>query len=105
MGAVSTHSRTEAAAKTLEGAEQFFVVSTHSRTEAAASNINKFLNSLSVSTHSRTEAAAPALTTICRKGDCFNTQPHGGGCGLAVRDRKANQSFNTQPHGGGCFDF
>ena len=77
---VSTHSRTEAAAKV--GLQQFTKAKfqhTAARRRLLSSCSMNFAAS-SVSTHSRTEAAAIYLHPGLYQFDCFNTQPHGGGC-------------------------
>ena len=48
----------------------------------------------SVSTHSRAEAAATARLQAERNGNCFNTQPRGGGCSLHKKARKISR-LNT----------
>ena len=79
-------------------------VSTHSRTEAAAATPATLANNQKVSTHSRTEAAALILGRAALGRCCFNTQPHGGGCSAPAQGCEVLGScFNTQPHGGGCF--
>ena len=63
-------------------------VSTHSRAEAAASTRNSFRAAEIVSTHSRAEAAASDVDLSRNTGNCFNTQPRGGGCSLPKKARK-----------------
>ena len=106
---VSTHSRAEAAARTIIFDIHAMIVSTHSRAEAAAAySIRSFYDN-QVSTHSRAEAAALLENTTflnmwfqhtaarrrlqkmpCLKVpiSCFNTQPRGGGCSLHKKARK-----------------
>ena len=55
-----------------------------------------------VSTHSRAEAAAATTCINAWQGDCFNTQPRGGGCSVGINQKEMVFGFNTQPRGGGC---
>ena len=55
-------------------------VSTHSRSKAAAANHVAQFVQFAVSTHSRSKAAALAGAAWCRFGHGFNSQPLEGGC-------------------------
>ena len=55
-------------------------VSTHSRTKAAAFLLFVVPISALVSTHSRTKAAAVLIGAGLLQAFGFNTQPHEGGC-------------------------
>ena len=102
-------------------------VSTHGRTEAAAKTSSRLaflIFSFNTQPHG---GGCPNCLRRDNHSCGFNTQPHGGGCTLndvwrikrgkfqhtAARRRlpfRENNnytvtSFNTQPHGGGCFVF
>ena len=99
---VSTHSRAEAAAQSIQYFFDVIAVSTHSRAEAAAHVLSKIAVSNPVSTHSRAEAAAQMMSSERGIYCGFNTQPRGGGCLFAILNQVVQNCFNTQPRGGGC---
>ena len=99
---VSTHSRAEAAAQLGRNPHDIELVSTHSRAEAAALTFFCPLFGCFVSTHSRAEAAASNDCFKNLDGNCFNTQPRGGGCKAITHPHSFIYGFNTQPRGGGC---
>ena len=68
-------------------------VSTHSRTKAAALDQFEDYRKFQVSTHSRTKAAASRRPVEADELDCFNTQPHGGGCQFVLEKQINIQKF------------
>ena len=77
-------------------------VSTHSRSKAAALVREDKAQRLRVSTHSRSKAAARARCKgLCARG-CFNSQPLEGGCLCSLRRSLRRLRFNSQPLEGGC---
>ena len=99
---VSTHSRTEAAAKKWEMQDQVILVSTHSRTEAAAWRF--LFPRCSLFWFQHTAARRRLLFTLPFGGFCSEFQHTAARRRLLTPcfDRVEKMGFNTQPHGGGC---
>ena len=79
-----------------------WAVSTHSRSKAAAARLPTLTGTPKRFNTQPLEGGCRWSMNKMLKDAGFNTQPRGGGCPRFWLEPNATRGFNTQPRGGGC---